>query len=250
METEIALLLFAAGLFAGVLNAVAGGATFFTFPALLLAGLPPLSANATNYMALIPSNITALPAYRRELLAEGRRLIFPLVLAALGGMAGAWLLLRLGGGLFEAAAPWMMGGATVLFATAPALRRAMEASGGGSGKVAGWSILSVMSVYGGYFGAGLGPITLAALTLMGRTSFQIANALKNAIISSISIGAIVVYGVSDAVSWPHAVVMMAGAALGGYVGGAMARYAPDRALRLFVTVFGAFLTIWYFVNGL
>lgn len=249
METDIAALLFAAGLFAGALNAVAGGATFFTFPALLLAGLPPLAANATNYMALIPSNIAALPAYRRELMAEGRRLIIPLALAALGGMAGAWLLLRLGGGLFEVAAPWMMGGATALFAFAPAIRRGMDRRGGG-GAFAGWSILGVMSVYGGYFGAGLGPITLAALTLMGRTAFQVANALKNAIISSISVGAIVIYGLSDAVSWPHALFMMAGAALGGYAGGALAQYAPDRALRIFVTLFGVFLTFWYFVNGL
>jgi uncharacterized membrane protein YfcA len=238
--------LFAAGCFAGALNAVAGGATFLTFPALLATGLPPLVANATNFVALVPSNIAALPAYRAELRAEGRALIPLLVVCGLGGVAGALLLLWLGGAVFGQLVPWLMGSATLLFALAPWLRRVMAGTAlGGAGF---WPLLLGFSVYGGYFGAGLGQIMLSAMILSGREDFHAANALKNAVIGWISVLALVVYGFSTAVAWPQALVMMAGATLGGYMGGRMARLLPQRLLRGVVIAFGAALTIWYFAN--
>ena len=122
----ITLLLFGTGVLAGALNAVAGGATFFTFPALILAGLPPLVANATNFVALVPSNIAALPAFRTELKSLGRKLIAPLNVGATGGLIGALALINLGGDLFASAVPYLMGFATILFAAAPTIRRAVE----------------------------------------------------------------------------------------------------------------------------
>jgi uncharacterized membrane protein YfcA len=146
------LLLFVAGVAADALNAVAGGATFFTFPALMLSGLTPLAANATNFVALVPSNIAALPAFRSELKTLGRELIAQLVIGAAGGLVGALALVSLGSELFAALVPYLMGFATVLYATAPNIRAAVERRNGGPAKKGAFFpmlLLFVFSIYGG-----------------------------------------------------------------------------------------------------
>jgi uncharacterized membrane protein YfcA len=245
------LFLFGAGVAAGALNAVAGGATFFTFPALMLSGLTPLVANATNFVALVPSNIAALPAFRAELKTLGRELIAPLATGATGGLIGALALVNLGGDLFASLVPYLMGFATVLFATAPYIRQAVERRNGrpiNRGAIAPMLLLFVFSIYGGYFGAGLGQIILATLVLSGYDDFHITNALKNSIIAAISLLSVAVYGFSGAVSLPHAIIMMLGATVGGYLGGSVSKRVPQKALRVGVIVFGALLTIYYFVS--
>ena len=244
----ITLLLFGAGVAAGVLNAVAGGATFFTFPALILSGLSPLMANATNFIALVPSNFAALPAFRTELKALGRELVAPIATGALGGLIGALALVYLGGDLFASAVPYLMGFATILFAAAPYIRRAVERQSNSPskrGSICPLLLLFVFSAYGGYFGAGLGQIILAALVLSGYDDFHVTNALKNGVIAAISLLAVAVYGFSGAVSLPHAVIMMIGATVGGYLGGAVSKRVPQNALRIGVIVFGALLTVYY-----
>jgi uncharacterized protein len=250
MDILTALLLFFAALFAGGLNAVAGGATFFTFPALMFVGLSPMAANATNFVALTPANVAALPAFRRELRKLGRELILPLLISGLGGLTGALILLALGGGFFARAVPYLMATATVLFAMAPTLRKLMVRKRSGlASRGFGMVLLFGFSIYGGYFGAGLGQIMLAALILNGYTDFHAANAVKNAIISAISLVAVVVYGLTGAVAWSEAGIMMLGAALGGYLGGRMSLRVPQQGLRWAVIVFGVFLTVFYFMNG-
>ncbi|MCO5126261.1 MAG: sulfite exporter TauE/SafE family protein [Rhodobacteraceae bacterium] len=244
--------LFAMGLLAGAVSAVAGGASFFTFPVLILSGLPPLAANATNFIALIPSNIAALPAYRTELRQIGRGLWAPLVLGALGGTAGAVLLTVMGAGAFETAVPWLLMSATALFALAPSMRRlALRFLKPRPGRrwiaAAG---LFLMSVYGGYFGAGLGQIVLAALVLVGYGDFLQANALKNAVIGTLSLAAAGVYVLGGAVSWPHAAVIAAGASLGGYLGGTASRSLPQGLLRAAVIAMGVAMTLRAFWGGL
>jgi len=246
----ITLLLFGAGVAAGALNAVAGGATFFTFPALLLSGLSPLVANATNFVALVPSNFAALPAFRAELKTLGRELFAPLVTGATGGLVGALALVNLGGDLFASAVPYLMGFATVLFATAPHIRRAVERRSGTPAKrraIAPMLLLFGFSIYGGYFGAGLGQIILAALVLNGYDDFHVTNALKNGVIAAISLLSVAVYGFSGAVSLPHAIIMMLGATVGGYLGGTVSKRVPQQALRIGVIFFGVLLTIYYFM---
>jgi uncharacterized membrane protein YfcA len=248
----MALLLFVAGVGAGALNAVAGGATFFTFPALILSGLTPFVANATNFVALVPSNIAALPAFWVELKALGRKLIAPLVTGAMGGLIGALALVNLGGDLFTSLVPYLMGFATMLFATAPYIRRAVErrkTRPTNGGAIAPMLFLFVFSVYGGYFGAGLGQIILASLVLSGYDDFHVSNALKNSIIAAISLVSVMVYGFSGAVSFPHAIIMMLGATVGGYLGGSMSKRVPQKALRFGVIIFGTMLTIYYFVTN-
>ena len=252
MDIWIVSLLFCAGIIAGGMNAIAGGASFLTFPALVLSGLPPLVANATNFVALVPSNIAALPAFRSELKQLGRAVILPVLLGACGGLVGSLALLALGGGLFASAVPYLMAAATILFAIAPHIRKFVQKSSQpdkGTNSVGSMILLFIFSIYGGYFGAGLGQITLAALILGGYDEFHTTNALKNVVISAISLCAVLVYGLSDAVSWHHALIMMAGAAIGGYLGGALSKYVPEKALRLWVIILGSFLTIYYFLFG-
>ena len=255
METGISLVttvvLFVAGILGGATAALAGGASFFTFPALILSGLSPLVANATNFVALIPANIAALPAYRNELRAIGRAMIAPIVAGSLGGLTGALLLVYMGAAAFKGAVPWLIGFATLLFWLAPHLRalivrRRGEGAGGGAVGLLG---LFLLSIYGGYFGAGLGQIMLGALILMGESDFHRANALKNAVIGALSLIACVIYVAGGSVDWPAALIVMAGAALGGYLGGAMARKVPLAPLRRGVIGIGVVLTVAAFLKA-
>jgi len=253
MDIWIAVLLFGAGIIGGGVSAIAGGASFFTFPALILAGMPPLMANATNFVALVPSNIAALPAFRSELKQLGRAVLVPMIVGGFGGLIGALTLIYLGGGLFAAAVPYLMGAATFLFATAPWLRKLLHQfhrPDGIRNSPGAMLLLFVFSIYGGYFGAGLGQIILAALILNGHDDFHVANALKNAVISAISLCAVLVYGFSDSVSWIPALIMMAGATIGGFFGGTVSKHVPQKALRLGVITLGSFLTVYYLVSGL
>jgi hypothetical protein len=215
-----------------------------------LSGLSPLVANATNFIALVPSNFAALPAFRAELTALGRELAAPIAAGALGGLIGALALVYLGGDLFASAVPYLMGFATVLFASAPYIRRAIERKSRTPAKKGGVFPLLLLfgfSIYGGYFGAGLGQIILAALVLNGYDDFHVTNALKNGVIAAISLVAVAVYGFSGAVSPAHAIIMMLGATVGGYLGGSVSKRVPQTALRTGVIAFGALLTLYYFV---
>ena len=243
------VLLFLAGTLAGAVNAVAGGSSFITFPALLFAGLPPLAANATNYIALLPGNLLALPAYRRELAAMSGRIIGPLVLAALGGLGGAALLLALGNEVFRAFTPYLMLGATLIFTFAPVMRRALVRSGLGAHRGLAGVVLAVISVYGGYFGAGLGAIMLGVLSVLGIDDLNRANAMKNLLITALSVTAAVLYVISGEVSWYHAAIMAVGAGVGGYGGATISRHVPQAAVRIAIIVFSGGLSAWFLVNG-
>ncbi len=243
-------LLFGVAVLGGGMSAIAGGASFFTFPALLLAGLPPLAANATNFVALTPANIAALPAYRRELRGIGRALILPMIVAGLGGLLGALILLTLGGAIFGHAVPYLMATATILFAVAPRLRLLLERYGARfAGRAFAQTLIFVVAIYGGYFGAGLGQFMLAVLMLNGYSDFYAANAGKNAINSVISLVAVLVYGLTGDVVWPVAGIMIIGASIGGYLGGHMSLRVPQSGLRWAVISLGAFMSVYYFVNG-
>ncbi|MEO1138646.1 MAG: TSUP family transporter [Pseudomonadota bacterium] len=219
---EIALLFFEAGVAAGALNAVAGGAAFFTF--------------------------AALPA---ELAALGRALVAPIATGVSGNLIGALASVYFGGDLFASAVPHLMGFATALFAVAPYIRRAVERQTlmpGNRGGLGPLLLLFVFSIYGGYFGAGLGQIILVALILNGYHNFHVTNAQKNAVIAAISLLVVVVQGFSGAVSVPHAIIMMLGATVGGYLGGNVSKRVPEYALGIGVIVLGTLLTVYYFVT--
>ncbi|MDX1722073.1 MAG: sulfite exporter TauE/SafE family protein [Pseudomonas sp.] len=243
------LLLVLAGFAAGGMNALAGGGTFFSFPALLAAGLPPVTANATNAVALWPASLAGAWAARASLRPLGRYLL-PLLLAGLcGGLLGGLLLLAGGDDVFANLIPWLLLAATVLFTASPwlsrwlAARRA-EAAQPPHGKLSLAAHISV-SIYGGYFGAGMGILQLAAFSIEGHPLGR-ANALKNLISAVIYSVASITFIVAGRVSWYELAVLLVGATIGGYAGGALGQRLPPALLRALVILVGASMTLYYF----
>ena len=244
------LMLFTAGIGGGALSAAAGGASFITFPALILVGLSPLTANTTNFVALLTAQPTALAtSYRAELRALGRRLIPSLLTAVVGGAAGALLLLRTGEAGFAAVVPWLMLLATGMFAAGPALRvviaRNVKTPLTGNGLLCQAFIL-VFAVYTGFFGAGVGMMLLGVLAVFGYDDIHEANAVKNAVVMVSGAVATAIYGVSGPVAWPAAFAMMTGATVGAYAGGVIAKRAPQHLLRWGLIALGSVFTIYLF----
>ncbi|MEM8882179.1 MAG: sulfite exporter TauE/SafE family protein [Pseudomonadota bacterium] len=250
MDATQVIVLLCIGVFGGVWNAIAGGATLFTFPALMAVGLPPVVANATNYLALLPANAAALPAYRDELRGLGRRL-FPMVLiSGIGAIAGSLLLLASPSDTFVTLVPFLILLAAGLFAFGEYVRAWLVAKlGSESGKEAIYVLLFASSIYGGYFGAGLGIILLAVAQLLGFSDFNVANSIKNFLATSFTIVSIAVFGLGGIIAWPQAFVMMVGSTLGGYAGGRLAKRVNSEYLRVFVIVFALVLALVYFFRA-
>ncbi|MDP2254746.1 MAG: sulfite exporter TauE/SafE family protein [Polaromonas sp.] len=254
------LLIGAGGFAAGAVNAVAGGGTFFSFPALLAVGVPPVVANASNSVALWPGSLTGAWAYRREL-ARYKRYLLPMGIASLlGGVAGGLLLLAAGDARFSALIPWLLAFATLLFAFSPQLSAALKRmrppsaanaeSGHGAGSPAGWAVQLLVSIYGGFFGAGMGILMMASLAIGGHEDVQHINALKNLLSAVIYSVTVVTFVVAGAVSWPHTLVMLLTASLGGYGGARLARNIQGPWLRRVVIAVGSALSLYYFYKTL
>jgi len=254
------LMIVAGGFAAGAANSVAGGGTFFSFPALMAAGVPPVVANASNSVALWPGSLTAAWAYKSEL-ARFKQYLWPMGLASLvGGVVGGLLLLAAGDARFSALIPWLLAFATVLFAFSPQLSAALkrwrasralaldEVHGGAS--VGACVAQLLVSVYGGFFGAGMGILMMASLAIGGHDDVQEINALKNLLSSIIYSVTVVTFVVAGAVSWPHTLVMLVAASLGGYVGARAARRLQGPWLRRVVIGVGAVLSVHYFSQTL
>ncbi|MCL7462809.1 sulfite exporter TauE/SafE family protein [Pseudomonas sp. NW5] len=246
-----ALLLLLAGLAAGGMNALAGGGTFFSFPALLAVGLPPVTANATNAVALWPASLAGAWAGRRTLRELGSHYLLGLLLAGLaGGLAGGLLLLAGGDERFRALIPWLLLAATALFAASPWLSRLLarwrSAATQPRHGVIGLSAHTLVSVYGGYFGAGMGILQLAAFAIEGHAPAR-ANALKNLLSAMIYSIASLTFLIAGRVSLMELAVLLAGATLGGYAGGALGERLPARWLRALVISVGSGMTLYYFV---
>ncbi|UTW06523.1 sulfite exporter TauE/SafE family protein [Pseudomonas benzenivorans] len=252
MSLNDILLLVLAGFAAGGMNALAGGGTFFSFPALLAAGLPPVTANATNAVALWPASLAAAWAARSSLRPLGRYLL-PLLLAGLcGGLGGGLLLLAGGDEIFRHLIPWLLLAATALFAASPWLSRLLAARRAQAAPSAQppHSPLSLgahvgVSIYGGYFGAGMGILQLAAFSIEGHPVAR-ANALKNLISAVIYSIATVTFVVAGRVSWYELAILLTGATLGGYAGGALGQRLPPALLRSLVIGVGGGMTTYYF----
>lgn len=250
MDVMHTAILVGIGLFGGVWNAIAGGATLFTFPALMATGLPPVVANATNYLALLPSNAAALPAYREELRGLGKILQPLLIVSGVGAIIGSILLLVSDPDFFVVLLPFLILVATCLFAFGDVLRAwLLNTMGESRGNKATYVGLLLSSIYGGYFGAGLGFILLAIAQLMGFSNFHIANSIKNLLATSFTILSILVFGIGGLIAWPQAIAMMVGSTIGGYVGGRLAKRVNTRYLRGVVITFGVVLSIVYFVHA-
>lgn len=232
---------------AGGVNAVAGGGSLISFPALVAAGVPPLAANVTNQVAVLPGYIGGSLAYGAELRGQRRRVVALAASSAAGAVAGAALLVVSSQRLFEVLAPILVLVAVSLLAAQPLLRRwlARERSHPHHGlHVANF----LASVYGGYFGAGLGITLLAILALGLRDSLQRLNALKGVLSLVVAVAAASYFAAFGPVRWGPAAVMAAASFAGGQVGVRLARRISDQALRWGVVLLGTCVAAWLFAR--
>jgi uncharacterized membrane protein YfcA len=241
------VLLFLAAAVGGALNSVAGGGSFVAFPALLLYGIPSRAANATNTIALWPGAVASALAYRPEL-GDVKREVVPLGIAATaGGLVGSLLLLGTPESTFVLLIPWLLLFAALLFSfggrIAKHIARSKQAP-----LAAGAVAQLFISVYGGYFGGGMGIMMLAVLTLLGMTHIHRMNALKNVLGALINGVAVVVFVAKGAVAWTPGIAMIAGGITGGYTGAALARRVDPRYVRALVLVIAWSMTAYFFVK--
>lgn len=242
---------------AGAMNAIAGGGTFFSFPAMLMAGVPPVTANASNSVALWPASLSSAWAYRHEAMRHGRWAVLLAILSVIGGLVGGLLLLAISNQTFMRLVPWLLLVATTLFALSTQVSRIIRwlkqrlniAASERPGSIGGALFQLMVAIYGGFFGAGMGILTLAALSIQGFEDMQEINALKNLTSAMNYTVAALTFIIAGAISWPHTLVALVTAAIGGYVGAAFARKLPGQWLKRLVIAVGAILTVIYFIKS-
>jgi len=254
--TQAVVLLFAA-MIAGALNALAGGGSFISFPALLFLRIPAVEANATNTVALWPGLAASTLAYLKRLNAPLRVLVPLLATSIAGGWAGALLLLKTPQHTFLRLVPWLLLGGTLLFAFGNSIRAVVgknsliddDLRNTSAGAIVVGSIAEfLVAVYGGYFGAGIGFMTLAMLALMGMRDIHAMGAIRTLLAVAINAAAVVTFIVARAVLWPQCGVMVAGALAGGWFGAHYAQKADPQKVRCMVILVGFAMTAYFFVT--
>jgi uncharacterized protein len=243
---EITVLL-CAGLVGGVMNAMAGGASLVTFPALLAVGLPPIIANASNALAVSSSNFVA--AFNdRKLIPAGTPAFWAASFAALvGGAFGGWLLLRTTEQTFVLLVPILIGFGTLVFALGKFFQSKARNLFGrhAQGPVAVCTLLFPVTTYGGYFGAGLGVMLMAALNVTSDNDLRTTNAFKNLLGVLTNAIAIVIFITYDLISWPQTFVMMLGCSVGGLIGTRLLSIISTTTMRKIIIAAGTAMTLIY-----
>jgi uncharacterized membrane protein YfcA len=242
---------FLAAVLGGGINAIAGGGTLLTFPALVGLGVPALTANATSTVALWPGALGSMWGYRGELRGARAWVVRLTLPSVAGGAVGAWLLLRTPPERFARIVPFLVLGATLLFlAQGPLMRRLRERGGAaapaaaadaGDPQVAPWLFIAAqfaIGVYGGYFGAGIGILMLAGLGLMGFVNIHRMNGLKNWGAVCMNVVAAGIFAAGGIVDWPVALAMAAGGLLGGYAGSRVAQRVGQQRVRHAIVAIG------------
>lgn len=247
-----------AGLLGGMLNAVAGGGSFITLPALIFAGVPPISANATGTAALLPGYIASAWRFRRDIdLPTGLNFITIVLIAIVGGSLGAIILLLTNEQLFSALIPWLILFATAAFIIGPSLLQRKKSvinktqthiKSSPTRIVTTCCVLLAVCTYGGYFNGGLGIILLAALSLLGQINLHGMNGIKNLISALLTAVAVVVYAAGDTIAGDYVLFLGIMAIVGGYLGAALAYQVSQRILRGFIVLVGCFMSAAFFLR--
>ncbi|MEO6990027.1 MAG: sulfite exporter TauE/SafE family protein, partial [Candidatus Baltobacteraceae bacterium] len=225
---------------------------FISFPALLLVGLPPIVANATNNTAMWLGTLSSVGGYREELAGNRRRSIPLLAIGLVGGVLGAILLLVTPETIFTRLIPYLLLFATLVFAASDRLRHSAGASESAVGQLRHGLFLYVgvlaVAIYGGYFGAGFGILILALFSLAGWGDVHRMNALKSLMAACVNGVAVIPFAIDGKIAWEEAAVVSIGAILGGYFGARLARRVEPLYVRRFVIVVGIALTLIFFVH--
>jgi uncharacterized protein len=252
MQGDSRLIILLAGFGAGFVNAVAGGGTLLTFPALLYSGMTSITANATSTVAIWPGSVTSSWAYRQQLRNHRSRVVWFAVPSLLGGLAGAYLLLHSGEKTFRAIVPYLILGACGLLLANEPLGRWVASRASAHPKkhaVALWVCQFAIAVYGGYFGAGIGILMLAAMAIFLPEDLQAANGMKNFLAMLIN-GIAALYFLCIGAAVLKIALLMVGAAIaGGFVGAHTAQRLSPRWLRVAVVVFGVCIAVRLMIHG-
>ena len=252
MTPATAALLAGAGLVAGAVNAVAGGGSLVSFPALLAAGYPSVTANVTNTVALFPGYAGSVAGGRPELLGQGRKIRSVALTSVLGAIVGVLVLLNTPGDVFRRVVPYLILLACVLLVFQPRLARLVQSRQGA--RTGGTPVLLqagvlLSAVYGAYFGAGLGVLLLGILGIFLHERLQRVNAFKNVLSLLINAVALVAFGLFGPVAWDAVAVVAAASLAGGYFGARVARRIPATVLRMSVVIYGVVVAVVLLVRG-
>jgi uncharacterized membrane protein YfcA len=241
MDLPHILLLVAAGVAAGVVNAIAGGGSLITFPTLLAIGLPPVDANVTNSVSVFPGYVSSVVGSRADLDGQGRRVRTVVPTSIVGAVAGCALLLLTPARAFELVVPFLVLGAAATLAFQQRLRGLVghpRALSPRRRTITLQSVVFVGAIYGGYFGAALGVMYVAALALILDESLNRINALKNVLSAAVGLVTVVVFAIFAPVHWGAALILAPATVVGGYAGARLARRLPARVLRTIIVAFG------------
>ena len=262
MDLPDIVLYFAVAALGGAVNAVAGGGTFLTFPILIMNGMGSIAANVTSTIALWPGSVASAMAYKHQREIDRKKFIPFIIISILGSALGTAILLLTPETTFKGLVPWLLLVATLIFTFGALPRRGNNKAATSSNPAIlqpalitsalrweGLVLQFVIAVYGGYFGAGQGVLMLAALQFMGFTHIHQMNALKTVLGSSINAVAVLVFLFSGKVVWDVAVVMIAGAILGGYFGARWSLRVSPQIIRLLVSVTGFAMSAYFFLYG-
>jgi uncharacterized protein len=245
MTIETILLLLCAGFLGGMANAMAGGASLVTFPAMLAAGLPPIMANASNTVAVVFGSVVgAWSEWHKRPAFDGAMLMTSFA-AIVGGGAGAVLLLNTPEKLFVMIVPALIGMATLIFAFSKSIQNWVSGHRTLTGEHLRTGLIFPAAVYGGYFGAGLGVILMAVLSATSTWELRTTNAAKNIMSVMANAAAIALFALQGVISWPQTLVMMAGCIIGGFVGARALRIIPADVMRKTIIVIGVAMTLFY-----
>lgn len=236
----------------GLINALAGGGTLVTFPVLTLLGVPPVAAGVTNTVAMAPGYLGGAWAQRTQLAGVRHRVLLLVPVAAVGGLIGGSLLMVAGDDTFEGLIPWLLAFATVLMVAGDPLKKALFARGHEGKPVPVWPgalAVAAVSVYGGFFLAGLSVIVLSVLALAFDDPFKTSNALKQVISLTVSLAASAFFVFSGMIDWPLAAFMAVFTYAGGWLGGKLVGKIPVPLLFWTAVTAGAVSTVYYFLKG-
>ena len=236
-------LLASASFIAGIINSIAGGGSFLTFPALVFTGVPTIAANATSAVAVFPGYLSGALGFSKELKEYPKsKFLLLIILSIMGGIGGSLLLLITPASVFSYIIPWLLGFATLLFAFGDFVGKWAKKNSDSNG-INGNLATLIVCIYGGYFNGGLGIVLLALFSTLGLRDIHLMNGLKNIMSFALSAASVVTFAIAGIVFWQQAFIMMIAATIGGYFGVVVARKLSKNTIRVIIVLIGLIMTI-------
>jgi uncharacterized membrane protein YfcA len=242
-------LLASASFIAGIINSIAGGGSFLTFPALVFTGVPTIAANATSAVAVFPGYLSGALGFTKELKEYPKsKFLLLITLSIMGGIGGSLLLLITPASVFSYIIPWLLGFATLLFAFGDFVAKWAKKNSNSNGFLGNLTTL-IVCIYGGYFNGGLGIILLALFSTLGMRDIHLMNGLKNIMSFALSAASVVTFAIAGIVFWQQAIIMMIAATIGGYFGVVVARKLSKNTIRMIIVIIGLIMTVIFGIKA-